>query len=206
MRKILLTGVAVMSVITINSANAENILDRTFTGPYAGVYGGYGWTDADNQNGADPSPDGGDYGIYAGFMADTLLDSTINKTGLGLTGAIELHYGWSDADDTVGGVNVEKNDEFGVSFKPGMAFLNNDYIVDVNPYGIIGYRRTEFEATSAGVSNKEDYDGFELGIGTKIMAWDHIGVRLDYTHVWYGEENGIDPDEDNIRLGVGYNF
>lgn len=203
MKKLLLGTVAALSVATFQTAQAQ---DSVIAGPYVGVYGGYGWTSADNSNGADPDPSGTDYGIYAGFKADSLLNSTVNKTGLALTGALEVHYGGSTADDTVGGVKVEKGREYGVSFRPGMSFLNNDYIIDVNPYAIIGYRNTEFEASVAGLSADETYHGFELGLGTELVAYDNMAIRLDYTHVWYGEENGIDPDEDNLRVGVGFNF
>lgn len=203
MKKILLATVAVLGVTSFHAAQAQ---ESTFASPYVGVYGGYGWTDADNSNGADPSPDGVDYGIYGGVKVDSLLNQTINRTGLGLTGALEVHYGGSSADDTVSGVNIEKGREYGISFKPGMSFLNTDSIINVNPYAIVGYRNTEYEAKVAGLSADETYHGFELGIGTELVAYDDMAIRADYTHVWYGEENGIDPDEDNLRIGVGYNF
>lgn len=207
MKKLLFGTVAILSVSTVHGARAENVYDNdTSIGPYVGVYGGYGWTDADTNAGVSVSPDGGDYGIYGGVQVDQLLDSTVNRTGLGLTGAVELHYGWSGADDNVGGVNFEKDNEFGVSFRPGLSFLNNNAVLDINPYGIIGYRRTEYEASVGGLSADDEYDGFELGIGTQLLAYEDVGVRLDYTHVWYGEENGFDPDEDNLRIGVGYHF
>lgn len=204
MKKLLLGTVAILGVASFQTAAQAQ--DSTFASPYLGVYGGYGWADADNANGADPSPSGTDYGIYGGVKIDSLLDQTVNQAGLGLTGALEVHWGGSTADDTVGGVTVEKNREYGISFKPGMSFLNNDAVFDINPYAIIGYRNTEFEAKVAGLSADEIYHGFELGLGTELVAYDNMAVRLDYTHVWYGEENGIDPDEDNLRVGVGFNF
>ena len=38
------------------------------------------------------------------------------------------------------------------------------------------------------------------------MAYNAFGVRLDYTHVFYKEDDGLDPSEDNLRLGVAYHF
>ncbi len=205
MKKLLLTSTFILTLGAAQQADAQDNSKYSFS-PYVGVYGGYGWTDGDNDFGSDVDPEGGDYGIYAGFSADALLDSTINRTGLALKGAIEGYYGWSDADDTVSGVKFEKENEWGVRFRPGIEFLSNDYIIDTTPYAIMGYRQTEYEASIGGASEDETFHGFELGLGTELVAYDNIGIRIDYTHVFYGEEDGFDPDEDNIRIGASYQF
>lgn len=177
------------------------------SGFYVGGFGGYGWTDADSSAFGDQSVDGGDYGVFAGYQLDGLFDRSL---GLGLNGALEFHYGWSDADDNsvVAGVpvNIEKNNEWGVNFRPGLSIVDQVMPFGIKPYGIIGYRQAEFEATAAGVSSDETFDGFELGIGTELIAFNDFGIRADYSHVWYGEEGGIDPDEDDLRLGIAYHF
>lgn len=170
---------------------------------YLGGYGGYGWTDADIDAGPTADVNGGDYGVMAGFEIGGFLDRSL---GVGLNGALEFHYGWSDADDTVGGALIEKDNEWGVSFRPGLAFVSKMMPLDLKPYAILGYRRTELEVTTGGTTFDQGYDGFELGIGTELVAYGDFGVRLDYTHVFYGEEAGIDPSEDNLRLGVVYHF
>lgn len=164
------------------------------SGVYIGGYGGYGWTDADFDGGGSADLDGMDYGVFAGYSLDTLLDRTI---GMGINGSVEGFWGWSDQDD--GG--IEKDNEWGISFRPGLSFVD-DYLWGIKPYGIIGYRSAEFE----GGGDSDWHDGFELGLGTELMAMGDFGVRLDYSHVWYEDNNGIDPDEDDIRLGVAYHF
>lgn len=166
------------------------------SGVYVGGYGGYGWSDADFDGGGSADLDGWDYGVFAGYSLDTLLDSTI---GLGINGSLEGFYGWSDQDDG----SFDKGNEWGINFRPGLSFVD-DYTFGLKPYGIIGYRRAEFDSTGGG--DKDWHDGFELGLGTELMAMGDFGIRLDYSHVWYDDEGGIDPDEDDLRLGVAYHF
>jgi opacity protein-like surface antigen len=193
MKKLLLGTAAIFAMTAANGAQAQDYNEYGFdVSPYIGAYGGYGWVyDGNDANDFD-------YGLYAGVSADGLLDATINRVGLGLSGRLEGHYGWSSMDED----GIEKNHEWGVSFKPGMSFIDAYMPIAAEPYAILGYRNTEFE-TAAGDDN---YHGFELGLGTEVLAYDMATVRLEYTHVFYGSENGFDPDEDNIRLGVGYNF
>ena len=121
-------------------------------------------------------------------------------------GALEIYYTESNADDSSGGFSLEKDHDWGISFRPGLTFLDTHSLYGLKPYGILGYRRANFEASGGGVSTDKDYNGFELGLGSELMAYDRFGVRLDYTHVFYKEKSGIDPSENNLRLGVSYHF
>ena len=167
------------------------------TGLYVGAYGGYDFTDAGVTPGDDA--EGVDYGGFVGYKVDALLDQTVNHLGLGLNGAIEGFYGSSTSDD--GG--FDKNQDWGISFRPGLSILN-DYAFGLNPYGILGYRRTEFKADATGDEN--EYNGFELGLGTEFVAYGNYGIRLDYSHVFYNDHDGLDPSSDDLRLGVAYHF
>lgn len=205
-KHLLLTAAALVSLAgTAHAQDRAPMQEGTISplsGVYLGGYGGYGWTDAEVDGFSDPNINGADYGVFAGYSLDTLLDRTL---GLGINGSIEAFYGWSSADDEVGGVDFEKENEWGVNFRPGLSIVD-DYTFGLKPYGIIGYRRAEFKGSAGGVSDSEHYNGFELGLGTELMAMGDFGVRLDYSHVWYGEKDGIDPDEDDLRLGVAYHF
>ncbi len=163
----------------------------TSSGPYVGVMGGYNWTDSDGAG----SLEGTEYGVFAGYELGYILDRQLNW---GMHAAVEAHYLWSDSDGSI----ADKNNEWGVSFRPGFDVLTDAMPLNIKPYGIVGYRRAEFEA--AGID--EDFDGFELGLGTELVAYGDMGVRLDYTHVFYEESAGLDPSEDNVRLGLAYHF
>jgi len=187
------------SVVSID-AKAQEI------NPYIGAYGGYAMTETEIEDTPTSEPDGFDYGVFVGVKVDNILKSA----GLGLTGAIEVHYGASGADDTVNDagtpVTVEKGSEFGISFRPGLSLGQISEVLNINPYGILGYKNTEFEITSPATTVERDFNGFELGIGTQLMAYDNYLVRLEYAHTFYGDKDGFDPSEDTVRLGVAYQF
>ena len=172
---------------------------------HIGAYGGYDWSDVET-TGPDFEPNGLDVGFLAGFRADAMLEK-MDGLGIGLNGAIEAFYGISEADDDRGAGTVQKEDKWGVSFRPGLSFM--DRIVSplgATPYAILGYRRSEFETSAAGFSDSENYNGFELGIGTQLLAYGDWGIRAEYAHMWYASENGVDPASNDVRVALSYHF
>lgn len=175
------------------------------SGFYVGGYGGYSWNDAESDT-FDSGIDGADYGGFVGYKLGWLFDR-VDGLGVGMNGAIEASYGSSSADDEVGGVDLEKKDDWSVSFRPGFEVIDQATApIGIAPYGILGYRNTQFEASTAGADGDERYDGFELGVGTEVIAYGDFGVRVEYAHTWYGEEEDIDIDSDAVRAGVAYHF
>lgn len=165
-------------------------------GIYLGGFGGWGWTDMDAAGGA--NVDGMDWGVFGGYKMTGLLSEW------NMTAALEVHAAWSDADDAGGGFAYDKDHEWGFSFRPGIKFLSDVAPFDLNPYGILGYRNASIDNTVVGAD--DDFHGFELGLGTELIAYGNWGVRLDYAHVWYGSEGTMEPDEDDLRLGLAYHF
>jgi opacity protein-like surface antigen len=176
--------------------------DDSLSGIYVGGFGGFAWTDADLSGGPTFNVDGGDFGVFAGYQFQHLF-SQMGEGGAGISTAVEGHFAWSNADDTqtvgAASVKIEKRNEWGVSARPGLTFISDTMPLGLTPYAILGFRRAEFRTSGSGNS---DHNGFDLGIGSELMAYRNFGLRLDYSHVFYKEESGIDPDENDLRLGV----
>jgi len=183
-----------------NSSSSSSSADTgsynsPLTGLYAGVEGGYDWSDLDTAAG-NANVNGWDYGLFLGYKLDHLI-----QNNMGINAAIEAHYDWSNADDDFAGATVEKDHEWGIDFRPGISVSDM-----FNPYGIIGYERAEFKGSAGGFTGSDDYNGFVLGAGTELVSWNNVGARIDYTHTWYDDKGGIDPDEDEVKLGLAYHF
>jgi hypothetical protein len=214
MKKMLLTTVLAGCLLggpafadTHTTANKKPGQATPLSGFYVGGYGGYSWNDANtNVAGFDFNANGWDAGVFVGYKLDVLMDR-VDHFGIGMNAALEGFYGLSDADDSIGGFTVEKDHEWGVSFRPGFSVIDEmTSPLGINPYGIIGYRNTKFTASVPGASVSEDFDGFELGIGTQLMAFGDFGIRADYAHIFYEEKGGFDPSADEVRIGLSYHF
>lgn len=202
-KKILLAAAAVITTCALTvpaeAARAyDGVSDSNF---YLGGYGGYGWTDSGISPGPGADPKGVDYGVIAGWEITSFM-----KNAMGVRGAIEAFYGWSNQRESSSGTSAEKNHEWGVNVRPGLDFLDRAMPFDLKPYAILGYRRTQFESTVTGAANRDDFNGFELGAGTEFASVNDIGTRFDYSHVFYGSEGRMDPDEDDVRISLVKHF
>lgn len=195
MKAFILSTAIILATSSAALADTKQSTTTNLTGPYIGVYGGHDWSELDTAAGSAESNDW-EAGVFAGYKMDKVMSWTQGYV-FGGNAAIEGFYGMSDSDSA-----VHKDNEWGVSFRPGISILDSVVSdVGINPYLILGYRNTDFEGAG---SNR--FDGFELGVGTQFIAFGNAGLRLDYGHVWYGEENGVDPDSDDVRLGLSYHF
>jgi len=190
----------VETVRTIEPAAGPATGVRNFTGPYAGVSGGYNIGSYEFTNPAGPisgdvGVDGFEGGVFIGFgMAQERMRMLGGYLG------IEGGYEWSDANGSVDGVGYKKRGEWLATLRPGAVFGNT------LGYGIIGYSRAQFDAGPA----RARKNGLVLGAGGEFGAIGPFGIRAEYTYTNYGDRNigpiNVDGHESEVKLGALMRF
>ncbi len=194
-------------------AQAQNFGTRTqdvnFTGPYVGATAGYGWSDVDatlTAPGVSISDDadvngwqGGLLGGY-GFQFGQGYDYVWN----GYLG-IEASYEFSNADDSVFGAGIDKDDIMSISLRPGLTWGDTAL-----GYGIIGYSRTQFKT-----AGDDDWvGGLMLGVGTEVGGFGPIKTRLEYVYTDYEDQSfssgastlSADAHDNAVKAAAIYRF
>ncbi len=213
MFKILIAMAVLALGFTSTAAQAQNFGTRTqdvnFTGPYAGATAGYGWSDVDatfTAPGVSISDDadvngwqGGLLGGY-GFQFGQGYDYVWN----GYMG-IEASYEFSNADDSLFGTGIDKDDIISVSLRPGLTWGDTAL-----GYGIIGYSRTQFKS-----GGDDDWvGGLVLGVGTEVGGFGPIKTRIEYVYTDYEDSNfssgvnnlSADAHDNAVKAAAIYRF
>lgn len=215
LQKLILTTVLVVTMGAV-SAHAEDYSSRTgttddFTGPYVGGTIGYGWGDFDADvtvggttvASSDPDMDGLQGGFFGGygFQFDPMFASQVWDGFMGL----EAGYEWSNADGSVFGGDVDKDETMIFTLRPGLTWGDTAL-----GYGIVGYSRTQFEAGT----EEEWVDGLVLGIGTELYTIGPFKTRIEYQYTNYEDTNytsgatalNVDGHENALKLGAVFRF
>lgn len=169
----------------------------TWSGPYAGIHGGYGWGNGDNIGGLGTSDnfDGGRFGGFVGYnwqMANGFV--------AGLEG--DVNYDWNE--ENIAGVDVSSGFSGSVRGRVG-------YAVDrALPYIAGGWTATNAKAEGAGIDTDDTLSGWTIGAGLDYAFTDNVFGRAEYRYNDYGSGNlgpaSFDFDQHVINVGIGVKF
>ncbi|HLL27204.1 MAG TPA: outer membrane protein [Xanthobacteraceae bacterium] len=165
-----------------------------WTGFYAGVNGGYGWSKA-----AGTSPDGFVGGVQAGY------NYQFSPTGvLG----VETDIAATSMSDTAAGA------KFGVNYL-GTIRGRAGYTMDrVMFYVTGGAAYGQGELDIGGLSNTQTHWGWALGGGLEAMVTPNVSARLEYLYADLGKQTyqsllgptNVGFSTNMIRGGLNYHF
>ncbi|MCJ8517326.1 outer membrane immunogenic protein [Pseudorhizobium tarimense] len=170
----------------------------SWSGPYIGVHGGYGWGDGDVAGLGDGSFDGGRFGGFVGYNWQMS-----NGFVAGLEG--DVNYDWND-DEIAAGIDGETGFSGGIRGRVGYA-MDRTLI-----YAAGGWTATNFEVNGGGaaVDGDDTLHGWTLGAGVDHAFTDNMFGRLEYRYNDYGSGDiggaDVDFDQHVVQVGIGVKF
>lgn len=194
--------------ITLGTALALLLSGATAqaAGPYAGFSLGYQDIDIDYHYESLSIESAG--GSGASFRAVVGYDS-FNLAPPYLLG-IEANFGQGGAEAkvSIGDLQIKGSAEesYGLAVRFGRYFGQEE----VAAYGLLGYQRTNFEASVGSYSADADFDGLRVGGGVDFRVAPQVDLRLQYSRTYYEsrtfEGEKFEPEESLFEAGVMFRF
>jgi outer membrane immunogenic protein len=202
--------VALLGVIPANAADvvmdappaapmAEPPLN-TWTGPYAGVTLGYGFSGDVDEPGNSVGTDGVVAGVFGGY------NYQMNN---GIVAGVEADVGYNGMNGDEGGTRVKGGAEGSLRARLGYAVTP-----DILVYGTAGGAAQSVKLEEAGDSDRNTMLGWTAGVGTDVAVTDQVFGRVEYRYTDFGSQdfslNGnsrdVDASNHRIQFGVGMKF
>jgi len=218
MKKLLYTAAAVFALAGVaNAADAVTQVPAapavedapvvfTWSGPYIGIQGGYGWGDADSTISGAPVTFGSDLdgGLFGAFVGYNYQFS--NNLVLGVEGDVD--YNWNEDGITAG---AELKTEWQGSARVRLGYAFDRALI----YATGGWAGTRGEASVPGFGERsETFSGYTVGAGLDYAFTDNIFARVEYRYTDFGSETfdfgagTIDTDfnQHAVKVGLGVKF
>lgn len=167
----------------------------SWSGPYIGVHGGYGWGDGEAL-GLDGSFDGGRFGAFAGYNWQ-VSDGFV----AGIEG--DLNYDWNE-DDIAPGFSADTGFSGGIRARAGFAFDR------ALLYAAGGWTATNVSVDTPAGDDDDTLHGWTIGAGLDYAFTDNMFGRAEYRYNDYGSGDlfgaDVDFDQHVFQVGLGVKF
>ncbi|MFB9951364.1 outer membrane protein [Rhizobium puerariae] len=177
----------------------ETPVSFTWSGPYAGLHGGYAWGEGDATTAGGGGSDSFDGGRFGGFVGYNWQFS--NGFVAGVEG--DLNYDWNENSYT-GGFDMDTGFSGGVRARVGYAFDR------ALLYAAGGWTMTNISVDGSGVNDDDTLNGWTVGAGLDYAFTDNVFGRIEYRYNDYGDGSlaGFDTDFNQhvINVGIGVKF
>lgn len=174
-------------------------LASQWTGPYAGVTVGYGFSGKVTEPGNRIGTNGWMGGAFGGYQM---------QNGMFVYG-VEGDINYSGVDGDNGGVEAKTRLDGSIRARAGVAVTD-----DVLLYGTAGGAAERQTLTSGGVKDTNVALGYTVGAGVDAKLTDQVFGRVEYRYTDYGKETfnfgGADREFDSsnnrVNVGLGIQF
>ena len=191
-------GADAVSQVPAAPVAVETMPAFSWSGPYVGVHGGYGWGKGDATAADGNSSDNFDGGRIGGFAGYNWQLS--NGFVAGVEG--DVNYDWNENSYT-GGFDMDTG--FSGSVRGRVGFAMDRALV----YAAGGWTATNVSLDGP-VSDDEMLNGWTVGAGVDFAFTDSMFGRLEYRFNDYGSGNlngaEVDFDQHVINVGIGVKF
>ena len=214
MKSLLTAGVSTLALIAgLASVQAADIQQRqvvtkapvmvapvfTWTGPYVGISGGYGWGDTDRFG-----VEGALLGVTAGY------NWQMNQVVFGVEGDIS----WSDINGSGpcgAGTRCTVNNNWLGTARGRLGWAAGQFM----PYVTGGLAFGDIEARRIGFGSSSSTEvGYALGAGVEAALWGPVSAKIEYLFVDLGRGGNVpgpgaqanDFQTNIIRAGLNYRF
>lgn len=178
----------------------------SWSGPYAGIQGGAGWSKARFANGANESSFKLNGGLVGGFIGyQSQLD---NNLVVGIEG--DLDYNWNEKKISAGPATLKYGTDLAGSVRARLGYAYDRTLV----YATGGWATTrgyaDLEAAGLSVKQRETFNGWTVGAGVEQAFTDNLFGRLEYRYNDYGKKTFEDVttrlDQHSVKVGLGVKF
>ena len=174
-------------------------LESQWSGPYAGVTLGRGFSGSVDEPGNEIETEGWMGGAFGGYQM---------QNGMFVYGA-EADINYSGVDGVNGGVEARSRVDGSLRARAGVAVTN-----DILLYGTAGGAAERLRLTEGGVDDTNVALGYTVGAGVDAKLTDQVFGRVEYRYTDYGSETfnfgGADREFDSsnnrVNVGLGIQF
>lgn len=172
----------------------------SWTGPYIGAQGGYGWGRASNMK-----KDGAMVGGFVGYNAQ-LGDGQGAVIGV----ETDLNYSWVDGDKSRRGFRTKLDSEYNGAVRGRVGYAFGRFLA----YGAGGFAYADREFRRFGGKDSTTAYGYTVGGGLEAAVSENVTVRGEYRYNDYGKDKfnvgGVkyksDYTEHRVMGGVAVKF
>jgi outer membrane immunogenic protein len=175
----------------------ETVSAFTWSGPYIGLHGGYGWGEGDSLllPGGSDDFDGGRFGAFVGYNWQFS-----NGFVAGIEG--DVNYDWNDS--TSGAVDFETGFSGSVRGRVGYAFDR------ALLFAAGGWTATNVNVEGGGLDDDDTLHGWTIGGGLDYAFTDNVFGRVEYRYNDFGDGDVLGTDVDFnqhvVNVGIAVKF
>ena len=177
-------------------------LASQWSGPYAGVQLGYGFSGRVSEPGNTVNTNGWMGGVFGGYQM---------QNGMFVYG-VEGDVNYSGVDGENGGVEARSRVDGSIRARAGVAVTN-----DILVYGTAGVAAERLRMTDVATADSDTnmMVGYTVGAGTDVKLTDEVFARAEYRYSDYGSKNfdlpglgnpSVDSSNHRVTFGVGIKF